>query len=1198
MILTAHEAAHGIPHNIFRTNPARRHGWPAWLIALGCLLLSWTAEAGGTWTPLTTAPPSGLQYGLVMSDGTVICANGGNGWYRLTPDIHGSYINGTWSQITSMNYSRLFFSSAVLTNGNVYVAGGEYGGGPAELYDTLANTWTVIPPSSPNFSDACSKILPSGNVLQSDSQSGYVIYNAGSNVMTSGGSCEDMNETCWVRMPNDNILAVTGYSQTSEHYVPSLNAWYADNSVPVPVYGYGGELGPAFVLPNGKVFQIGASTNTAIYTPGATLTSAGSWVAGPPMVFGTNQLGAVDAPAAMMITGNILLCIGPVGGFNSPCFFYEYNYVTNTFTQVGAPGGGSTYGGDPFGTSMLDLPDGSVLFVGGQGSTSLFVYTPGGSPLAAGKPVINSITQNPNGSYHLTGVGLNGITGGAAYGDDWQMDTSYPLVRMTNSTSGNVYYARTYNWSSTTVQNPNPVTTEFTLPQGLPAGTYSLVVTVMGNASTATNFNYAPPAVPTGLTAASGSNALVKLGWNASAGATAYNLKRSSTVGGYFKTIATLSGLSFTNTGLTNGLTYYYKVAAIGSGGPSSDSATVSATPAGPPLIPGATNISLAAYYNRAGIYSDGRTFSGGLDGGSYAYSANLLGPSLLWNNLVFDFGPANAADVVYCASQTITLPAGQFNSLQILATGVEGNQTGQTFTVTYTDNSTATFTQSFSDWANPQSYPGEIAVLTMPYRDFGSGSSQVLNVTVDGYVFTLNPTKTVKSITLPSNSDLVLLSMMLANDPVSASLATFYNRAGIYTDGTTFTNPATGGMDGGGEAYSGTLLGTSQTWSNSVFVFGPLNATNVISCAGQTITLPPGNDSRLGMLATGVQGSQTAQSFVVTYSDATTTTFVQSLSDWFTPQNYAGESKAVTMGHRNNSDGTKDNRTFYLYGYSFALNNAKTVQSIRLPSTANVIVTAISLVPNWPPTFNLNPFTLANVNAGQAYSGTIATNASDLNGDALTFAKVSGPAWLNVAANGALSGVPANSDANTNLFVVSATDTGGLSNTATLYIYVNGAPSFTVNPFTMPAIVAGQNYSGTIATNATDPNPGDVLTFALVSGSPWLVVATNGALSGTPLSVNVGNNSFVVSVTDPGGLSNTAAMNIAVTAAAPIISGLSTQPGGLLLNWSGGIAPYQVQAATNLVDPNWQNLTGMIGSNSVSVTPSNSAMFYRILGQ
>ena len=85
-----------------------------------------------------------------------------------------------------------------------------------------------------------------------------------------------------------------------------------------------------------------------------------------------------------------------------------------------------------------------------------------------------------------------------------------------------------------------------------------------------------------------------------------------------------------------------------------------------------------------------------------------------------------------------------------------------------------------------------------------------------------------------------------------------------------------------------------------------------------------------------------------------------------------------------------------------------------------------------------------------------VASDASDLNGDALSYAKVSGPAWLNVAANGGLSGVPATIDANTNSFVISATDSGGLSNTLTLFIYVNGAPSFTADPFTMPGIIAG----------------------------------------------------------------------------------------------------------------------------------------------
>jgi hypothetical protein len=253
----------------------------------------------------------------------------------------------------------------------------------------------------------------------------------------------------------------------------------------------------------------------------------------------------------------------------------------------------------------------------------------------------------------------------------------------------------------------------------------------------------------------------------------------------------------------------------------------------------------------------------------------------------------------------------------------------------------------------------------------------------------------------------------------------------------------------------------------------------------------------------------------------------------------------------------------------------------------------------NGAPSFTANTFSTTNGTASQNYSGTIATNATDPNpGDALTFAKVSGPAWLNVAADGTLSGIPANTDANTNLFVVSVTDAGSLSNTATLYIYVNGAPSFLASPFTMPAIIAGQSYSSTIATNATDPNPGDVLTFAKVSGPAWLSVATDGSLSGMPLSGDVGNNSFAVSVTDPGGLSDTATMNITVTTAPPIISTISVQAGSLLLSWSSGIAPYQVQATTNLLDPNWQNVGGTISSNSLSVTPTNDAMFYRIIGQ
>ncbi|MBW8864369.1 MAG: hypothetical protein JF609_05485 [Verrucomicrobia bacterium] len=555
------------------------------------LLATQEVIAGGTWTPITSSPPTGVNASMVLSDGTVLTYDGNGNCNRLTPDIHGSYINGTWTQVAAMNDGRLFFASAQLTNGNVFVAGGEYGTGHdhAELYDPLNNVWTRIPDPVPGvgFSDAISKSLPNGNVLVAPVSQfgGCLIYNTASNKWQTGGPALNQNEVCWVKLPNDTIVTIDTGAQTSEHYVPSLNQWVVDGNVPVPVYGYGAEIGAGFLLPNGKAFYIGGNTNTAIYTPGATAGSAGSWVASANIPDGN---GAVDAPAAMMANGKILCDLGPVGGFNGPCYFYEYDYTLDTFTAVIAPGGGSTYGSTPFANSMLDLPDGNVLFIGGQNSTSLYVYTPDGTPLAAGQPAINSITQNVDGTFHLTGLGLNGITEGAAYGDDEQMDSNYPLVRLTNSVSGNVYYARTYNWNSTSVQTGSRVVaTEFSLPQNLPAGTYSLVVVANGNPSAPTNFVYAPPPVPTGLTAASGSNAFVNLSWNASAGAVAYDVKRSATSGGYYATITTVGGTNYSDTGLTNGLTYYYRVASVSnSNGPSANSGFVSATPKGPPPVP------------------------------------------------------------------------------------------------------------------------------------------------------------------------------------------------------------------------------------------------------------------------------------------------------------------------------------------------------------------------------------------------------------------------------------------------------------------------------------------------------------------------------------------------------------------------------------------------------------------------------------
>ena len=200
-----------------------------------------------------------------------------------------------------------------------------------------------------------------------------------------------------------------------------------------------------------------------------------------------------DAPGAMMVNGKILLATSPVpfsaNHFPDPVSYYEYDYSVGaggTFTRINGPTGGLTTPGSTYPHRMLDLPSGQVLYT--TGGTQLYVYTPSGSPLAAGKPTIYGITQNGDGSFHLTGTLLNGISEGANYGDDAQMDSNYPLVRLTSG--GSVYYARTYNWSSTSVNSPNVVSTEFSV-QYISPGSYSLQVVANGIASDSVFF-YGP----------------------------------------------------------------------------------------------------------------------------------------------------------------------------------------------------------------------------------------------------------------------------------------------------------------------------------------------------------------------------------------------------------------------------------------------------------------------------------------------------------------------------------------------------------------------------------------------------------------------------------------------------------------------------------------------------------------------------------
>ena len=537
-------------------------------------LLPIASQAAGTWATVTNLPPGGIALMLLLPNGSVMCQNSGNtGWYLLTPDTHGNYLNGTWTTLAPMHDSRRYYSSEVLPSGQVYVSGGEYGtgGSKAEMYTITNNTWTQLPTPPDDIIDNISETLPNGDILEGSPSADSRIFYVSSNYWSASIKPNDgQDEASWVKLQDGSILTIDPFGTNSERFVPSLNKWVTDSPVPVPMYGYGGELGCGLLLPTGQAIFFGASGSNCVYTPWTTnyagtytpngTTNAGTWttVATTP-----NFNAPIDAPAAMMVNGNILCCMGNTNNsYGSDSYFYEYNYVSNTWTAITSPTGGSSFSPVAYGCTMLDLPDGSVL-VSGAGS-QLYDYKPTGTTLTNAVPSILTVTTNTDGSFHMTGKLFTGISEGAAYGDDSQMNSDYPVARMTNG-SGNTLYCRTYNWSTCNLMTgTNVVSCDMALPAGLLAGTFSLAVTANGIASApyslSINGTALPPVTGLGFTSIN-SNQMV-IHWN-DIGLTesGYFIQRS-TNGVNYTTIASVGGnvTNYTDSNVTPLGQYYYVV--------------------------------------------------------------------------------------------------------------------------------------------------------------------------------------------------------------------------------------------------------------------------------------------------------------------------------------------------------------------------------------------------------------------------------------------------------------------------------------------------------------------------------------------------------------------------------------------------------------------------------------------------------------
>jgi len=469
------------------------------LRALLCFVFfGWAALANAQkWQTLNHPPTFVTDTALVLTDGTVMvhefCTSN---WHRLTPDNTGSYLNGTWSTLSSMssNYGPLYFASGVLADGRVLVEGGEYnfcqGAETAQgaIYDPVMDTWTnVNPPTGwTEIGDAPSVILSNGTFMLG--QSGFsqhkttAFFDAKNLTWTAKGKgkSDPFYEEGMELLPNGMVMVADAQNTpNSEVFNFKTSTWSSAGSTIVDLsIAYGFEIGPALLRPDGTLFATGANHtgagHTAIFN-----TKTAKWKAGPDF---PGKDSAADVPAAVLPNGNVLVETGPSVSGRPPVVFYVFD-GTN-FLKTPNPHNTGAGGGIPFAGRLLVLPTGQILYTLADGSSmDAEMYTLKGNYKAAWAPAIRTAptTITRGNTYRISGTKFNGLTAGAAYGDDAQMSSNYPLVRITNNATKHVFYARTHNHSSMGVQTGSRiVSTHFDVPDTMETGASSLVVVANG----------------------------------------------------------------------------------------------------------------------------------------------------------------------------------------------------------------------------------------------------------------------------------------------------------------------------------------------------------------------------------------------------------------------------------------------------------------------------------------------------------------------------------------------------------------------------------------------------------------------------------------------------------------------------------------------------------------------------------------------
>jgi hypothetical protein len=520
---------------------ARGWGFAAALLA-ATSATSFAQSVGNLTNP---GPADGTIYGFLMTDGTVLYQGGNLGdWWKFAPDQYGSYLNGTWTQVASLpaTYEPYATTGQVLPDGRLLLIGGEYLvvgedlvfelTSQSAIYDPVNNTWTMVrPPRGWNFiGDSPSTVLAGGSLLLGQKiTKRAALFNAATRTWTevaTPGKRDFNAEEGWTLLPDGSVLTVDVKDHPrTERFIPNSNplatGWLGAGETPenlqaddfgntVLPYGNGrvyhapGEVGPAMLRPDGTVFATGATGpgqptgHNAVFHPGPRGYADGFWTAAPDFPTG---IGAGDSYAVLLPDGHVLVETNPVGaerdsdlarlakirghaahlraGLPAPAAaraapstpiynLFDFDGTNLTLVPVTISGGQ---------LSLLMLPNGQVD-VGGVG-----IYVPEDGYAPEWAPTIAKFPKTiaPGGSYLISGTQFNGLSQAQSYGDEFPVATNFPLVRITNSASGRVVYARTHDHSTMAVATGSlPVSTHFDVPDAIEPGASVLEVVANG----------------------------------------------------------------------------------------------------------------------------------------------------------------------------------------------------------------------------------------------------------------------------------------------------------------------------------------------------------------------------------------------------------------------------------------------------------------------------------------------------------------------------------------------------------------------------------------------------------------------------------------------------------------------------------------------------------------------------------------------